>query len=210
MTRKSASAASGETGSMPMRRTLEQLLLRCHKPSRNREAKIDRDDVLGMTIGDGAISWIADRLAETRQTRLKPLYRARQAMELAGLEPATSWVRFKSTRTANPLQERRSGDARARKPLGYPALVRGFWGWDALHPPKRPAPSPLREASTSRPPPGSTGLAIAPRARAGAPAWSEAESEQQSLETSASRRIKESARSLRNSGPARTLKDDVA
>jgi hypothetical protein len=55
-------------------------------------------------------------------------------MELAGLEPATSWVRFKSTRLPIPLPERDSGRARAPKPLGYPALLRGFWGWNALHP----------------------------------------------------------------------------
>src|SRR5213080_4183477 len=55
-------------------------------------------------------------------------------MELAGLEPATSWVRFKSAPAANPLPERLSGHSRARKSLRYPTLIRGFWGWSALHP----------------------------------------------------------------------------
>jgi hypothetical protein len=49
-------------------------------------------------------------------------------MELAGLEPATSWVRFKSTATANALHKRVSGQSSGAGPLGYPALTRGFWG----------------------------------------------------------------------------------
>jgi hypothetical protein len=55
-------------------------------------------------------------------------------MELAGLEPATSWVRFKSTATANPHHKRLSGRSVGEKPLGYPALTQGFWGWNTLHP----------------------------------------------------------------------------
>jgi hypothetical protein len=55
-------------------------------------------------------------------------------MELAGLEPATSWVRFKSTATPKPLRERGSGQSSSPKPLGNPMFSRGFWGWDALYP----------------------------------------------------------------------------
>jgi hypothetical protein len=49
-------------------------------------------------------------------------------MELAGLEPATSWVRFRSATSANPLQKRVSARSAGVKPLGYPALTQGFWG----------------------------------------------------------------------------------
>jgi hypothetical protein len=55
-------------------------------------------------------------------------------MELAGLEPATSWVRFKSATARDPHHERVSGHSSSRNPLGYPTLTRGFWGWDALYP----------------------------------------------------------------------------
>ena len=55
-------------------------------------------------------------------------------MELAGLEPATSWVRFKSAALANLLHKRVSGQSIGAEPRGYPALTRGFWGWDPLHP----------------------------------------------------------------------------
>jgi hypothetical protein len=58
-------------------------------------------------------------------------------MELAGLEPATSWVRFKSTATPNPLHKRVSSHLAGAEPLGYPALTRGFWGWEELYPQKR-------------------------------------------------------------------------
>jgi hypothetical protein len=52
----------------------------------------------------------------------------RSFMELAGLEPATSWVRFRSAALTNPHHERVSGQSSGSKPLGYPALTRGFWG----------------------------------------------------------------------------------
>jgi hypothetical protein len=55
-------------------------------------------------------------------------------MELAGLEPATSWVRFKSAAGRNPHHERVSGHSSSPKPLGNPTFTRGFWGWDALYP----------------------------------------------------------------------------
>src|SRR5437867_2394996 len=79
-------------------------------------------------------------------------------MELAGLEPATSWVRFKSAPAANPLPERLSGHCRARKSLRYPTLIRGFWGWNALHPQNDravaalPHPCALREHALGQPP----------------------------------------------------------
>ena len=69
-------------------------------------------------------------------------------MELVGLEPTTSWVRFKSAAWRNPLYKRVSGQSSRTEPLGYPALVRGFWGWDPLHPQNEPR---LR---ASRPCPG--------------------------------------------------------
>ena len=47
-------------------------------------------------------------------------------MELAGLEPATSWVRSKSPPSANPLQERDSGRSRAPNPSDAPRLSGGF------------------------------------------------------------------------------------
>jgi hypothetical protein len=61
-------------------------------------------------------------------------------MELAGLEPATSWVRSRSAASPNPLQKRVSGHFAGAKPLGYPAVALGFWGWGALHPQKGGAP----------------------------------------------------------------------
>ena len=66
---------------------------------------------------------------------------------LAGLESSISWVRFKSSPALNPLRKRVSADSSGRRPLGYPALVRGFWGWDALHPQNdRRLPAGRREA----------------------------------------------------------------
>jgi hypothetical protein len=50
------------------------------------------------------------------------------AMELAGLEPATSWVRFKSAAAWNPHHERVSDQSSGGEPLGYLAVARGFWG----------------------------------------------------------------------------------
>jgi hypothetical protein len=52
----------------------------------------------------------------------------RPFMELAGLEPATSWVRFRSAVSPNPLHKRASARPDDMKPFGYPALARGFWG----------------------------------------------------------------------------------
>jgi hypothetical protein len=46
-------------------------------------------------------------------------------MELAGLEPATSWVRFRRAASGNPLQKWVSGQSIGAEPLGYPSLTRG-------------------------------------------------------------------------------------
>jgi hypothetical protein len=56
----------------------------------------------------------------------KPAQQAGAIDGLAGLEPATSWVRFKSAATSNQHHERVSGQSSGSKPLGYPALTRGF------------------------------------------------------------------------------------
>jgi hypothetical protein len=72
-------------------------------------------------------------------------------MELVGLEPTTSWVRFKSTTTPNQHHERFSGQPSRAEPLGYPALPRGFWGWGARHPQNdRPLPGGRNRADQSR------------------------------------------------------------
>jgi hypothetical protein len=47
-------------------------------------------------------------------------------MELAGLEPATSWVRFKSAAARNPHHERVSGQSSRVDPSDTPRLPRGF------------------------------------------------------------------------------------
>jgi hypothetical protein len=47
-------------------------------------------------------------------------------MELAGLEPATSWVRFRSTTLANPLHKRVFGRSGGVQPLDTPRLPGGF------------------------------------------------------------------------------------
>jgi hypothetical protein len=55
-------------------------------------------------------------------------------MELAGLEPATSWVRFKSAALEKPLHKRVYGQSNSAEPLGYPGVTQGFWGWEELDP----------------------------------------------------------------------------
>jgi hypothetical protein len=72
-------------------------------------------------------------------------------MELAGLEPATSWVRFRSAASPNPLHKRVSGQSSGAKPLGYPALTQGFWGSEELHPQnERTLCQPARRRRLSR------------------------------------------------------------
>jgi hypothetical protein len=88
-------------------------------------------------------AWTFASLIPTESGRLVAVY-----MELAGLEPATSWVRFKSTTTPNPHHERVSGQPSRAEPPGYPALPRRFWGWDARHPQNdRPLPGGRNRAA---------------------------------------------------------------
>jgi hypothetical protein len=47
-------------------------------------------------------------------------------MELAGLEPATSWVRSRRATSANPLHKRVSAGLAGLKPLDTPRLPGGF------------------------------------------------------------------------------------
>jgi hypothetical protein len=68
------------------------------------------------------------RIPRARQAANPLAERASASMELAELEPATSWVRFRSETSANPLHKRFSAGSAGMKPLGYPALARGFWG----------------------------------------------------------------------------------
>jgi hypothetical protein len=87
----------------------------------------------GRSFGDGgASSWV--RIQTAAETANPLAERVCVPMELAGLEPATSWVRSKSAAAPNPHHERVSGHSSGAEPLGYPALTRGFWGWNALHP----------------------------------------------------------------------------
>ena len=74
------------------------------------------------------------RLRQRRRHMLQPTGPAEgisplnHAMERAGLDPATYWVRFKSSPTPIPLARRDSGDSSARNSRGCSALIRGFWG----------------------------------------------------------------------------------
>jgi CheY-like chemotaxis protein len=83
------------------------------------------DEVPGVLGMEGRAPGSGSSLPQRPQTRSASGLRS---MELAGLEPATSWVRSRSTAVPKPLQKRVSGQSSAPQPLGYPALTRGFWG----------------------------------------------------------------------------------
>jgi hypothetical protein len=79
----------------------------------------------GRSFGDGgASSWV--RIQTAAETANPLAERVSVPMELAGLEPATSWVRFRSAASPNPLQKRVSGFSPVQNPSDTPRLPWGF------------------------------------------------------------------------------------
>src|SRR5207249_3563785 len=79
-------------------------------------------------------------------------------MGLGGPEPPPPPGRFKSAPAATPLPHPLPRPSHARTATRNPTLIRGFWGWGALHPQNDravaalPHPCALREHALGQPP----------------------------------------------------------